>query len=127
MSTGQSTTSSMRRLLMSLRVTLGFVLVASIIACSYSRSGCTQAQAALWPVPRSWLVEELSVDEAEKRNTIDGVPFGHANADWKDLRASCEEGDRLWRYDSPHGWGTGGFLLLRNCTVVHHLVTVQYE
>lgn len=103
------------------------VFVTGCAACTHVGSGCTKASTAMWPVPDSWLVEQVTLGEAERANMIDGVAFGRMNEAWLRLRSNYREGDQLWRYDSPHMWGTGGFLLLRDCKAIDQLVTIQYE
>jgi hypothetical protein len=81
-------------------------------------------------VPLEWLDKQISVEQAEADNLVQGLPFGAMNDRWKLLKASLQPGDALWTYCSS--WesfkalaGRCGIALVRNGKVVNALVTMM--
>lgn len=90
-------------------------------------TNCTASDVREWPIPPSWLIREVTFDEAADRHMVDGVPFGAINDQWEELLSLSEAGDELWFYDSSSPVGMSGYLLVRDCEVVFNLVVSQYE
>jgi hypothetical protein len=81
-------------------------------------------------VPKSWLYERISLQQAEADNSNreGGVPFGEQNDRWERLKACLHEGDEIWAFCSPsESWeqlaGRAGLAVVRNGRVVKCLVT----
>jgi hypothetical protein len=51
-------------------------------------------------IPKQWLDKEISVEQAETENMVDGVAFGARSSRWKQLKASLQAGDELWTFCS---------------------------
>ncbi len=90
-------------------------------------SQCSAKTLRDWPIPARWLRERVTIEQAERDNLHDGKPFGKINDRWRDLLAKRLDRDELWRYDSGHGWGMAGYVLVRDCRVVENLVTAIYD
>jgi hypothetical protein len=81
-------------------------------------------------IPKQWLDQEVSVEQAEAQHMVAGVPFGASSEDWKRLKGSLEVGDSLWTYCSPfesfkaHA-GRCGIAVVRRGNVVLRLVTLM--
>jgi hypothetical protein len=88
-------------------------------------------------IPAEWLKERISVEQAERAHSVrledlgpDPVPFGYQKNEWLELRSSMQPGDELWNYSSSaeswaHLAGRAGIAVVRNGTVVAHLVTLM--
>jgi hypothetical protein len=88
----------------------------------------TTAPERIVVMPKEWLIERLTVAEAEARETMptDGraerapqlkKPFGTKNKEWESLKRRMQPGDELWTWESP--WpGARGIALVRDCEVV---------
>ena len=93
-------------------------------------------------IPQRWLVECLTVEEAELRNSsrIDddrltshpelSRPFCGLNQQWEELKAQIKPGDELWTFaSSSDSWshlaGRAGVALLRQTRVIASLVTIM--
>jgi hypothetical protein len=83
-------------------------------------------------VPRSWLYERLSSQQAGADNTRPegSVPFGGQNDKWERLKASLQTGDEIWAFCSPpESWercaGGSGVAVVRKGRVVDCLVTMM--
>lgn len=79
-------------------------------------------------IPKNWLVERISVQQAETDNSRNGVPFGGQNDRWEKLKAALEPGDKIWTFSSPlesweHLAGREGVAIVRKDRVVMSLVT----
>jgi hypothetical protein len=60
------------------------------------------------------LVEELTIDEIERRaivvdplGAVPNLPFGHLNAPWKRFKESFQENDKIWSFSAlrTSSWG----------------------
>jgi hypothetical protein len=81
-------------------------------------------------VPKNWLYERISLQQAEADNTNrdGGVPFGGQNDRWERLKVSLQTDGEIWAFCSPSGsWehcaGRAGLAVVRNGRVVDCLVT----
>jgi hypothetical protein len=81
-------------------------------------------------IPKQWLDRQITVEQAETEQMVDGVPLGPGHDAWKQLKASLQPGDALWTYCSP--WesfkalaGRCGIAVVRNGRVVNALVTMM--
>jgi hypothetical protein len=81
-------------------------------------------------IPKQWLDQEVSVEQAEAQHMVAGIPFGASSEDWKRLKSRLEVGDSLWTYCSPfesfkaHA-GRCGIAVVRSGKVVLQLVTLM--
>jgi hypothetical protein len=80
-------------------------------------------------IPKQWLDKEISVEQAESDNMVDGVPFGARNDRRKQPKASLQAGDELWTFCSAleicfeaHA-GRCSIALVRGGRVVNRLLT----
>ena len=80
-------------------------------------------------------MRRVSVEEAEREHMVRGVPFGYQNDQWQALRAQMRRGDELWFYARkypplPADWkgpvmgAEQGYVLIRDCAVEGHIVTL---
>jgi hypothetical protein len=111
-----------------------FVVV--VLALAFSRCAtvetpagrCARASVAAWPVEHTRLIAAETVEEAERRHVVNGVPFGGANARWQELLDQLAPGDQLWRFGRPRRPGLygalEGYIVLRGCEAVNQLVLV---
>jgi hypothetical protein len=81
-------------------------------------------------IPRQWLDQEISVEQAEAKNMVDGIPFGANSSAWKRLKDSLQDGGRLWTYCSSYESfkalaGRCGLAVVRDGRVVMQLVTIM--
>ena len=81
-------------------------------------------------IPKQWLDQEISVEQAEAQNMVDGIPFGVNSSAWKRLKDSLQGGGRLWTYCSSYESfkalaGRCGFAIVRDGRVVMQLVTIM--
>jgi hypothetical protein len=83
-------------------------------------------------IPKDWLQEKLSLQQAEAANTRPegGVPFGGQNERWERLKASLQSGDQIWAFYSPpvtweHCAGRSGVAVVREGRVVDCLITMM--
>ncbi|HEY2155768.1 MAG TPA: hypothetical protein VGH33_09060 [Isosphaeraceae bacterium] len=53
-------------------------------------------------LPRFYLTERTTFDEAAAEYEHDGRPFGHVHDDWLRLLAKRRDGDELWHFAPPH-------------------------
>src|SRR5262249_8569487 len=102
----------------SLRLLAGFALSLVIISTAVA------SLFAQWnALPKEWLIERLTVAEAEGRYTPPPddraerfpdlkKPFGFQNAEWEELKRHMQPGDELWNWG--HVPGAGGIALVRN-------------
>jgi hypothetical protein len=88
--------------------------------------------------PIEWLWERISVDEVE-RGEIHRLVWGHPPAllilgvdrnEWQLMKTLMTEDDELWEFSSPaEMWnmltGRQGVALVRNGTIVAHMVTAM--
>jgi hypothetical protein len=92
-------------------------------------------------VPKEWLVEKISVKQAEQM--FPGVndertkftpeiarPFGYQHDRWEALKAEMKTGDELWTFSSPADYwknfaGRLGIALVRNGKIVDVIVTTM--
>ena len=89
------------------------------------------------PIETDWLLEHLTVDEAEAKHMVhterlgpDPVPFGFMNTQWQAMLSLMEEGDQLWSFCSTgECWnslaGREGIALLRKGQVIETLVRCE--
>lgn len=91
--------------------------------------------------PTDWLVEKISVAEAEAAHPemrdegVTRVPsaakaFGFKNEKWESLKAEMQPGDELWTFCSPaESWqnhaGRRGIVLLRDGLAVAEIITMM--
>lgn len=105
------------------------------VASTHSSNGGSQDMLT------SWLVTQITVDEAERTNP--GVtderaktdaaiakPFGFQNAQWEAMKAMMQPGDALWTFSSPpdfwaHLAGRAGIVLQRGDHTVAEIVTIM--
>jgi hypothetical protein len=81
-------------------------------------------------IPKQWLDQEISVEQAEAKNMVDSIPFGANSSAWKRLKDSLQGGGRLWTYCSPYESfkalaGRCGIAIVRDGRVVMQLVTMM--
>jgi len=79
-------------------------------------------------VPKAWLIEPVSVEEAEATNMYNGVPFGYSNEKWKNLKSQMAPIDTLWSFSSPdESWlalaGRKGYAVVRFGVPIDCIVT----
>jgi hypothetical protein len=85
-------------------------------------------------MPRQWLIERLTVAEAEacytpppddraERHPELKKPFGFKNAEWEELKKQMQPGDELWTWEKRPWPGYGGIALVRNREVVEAIWT----
>ncbi|MBS3741595.1 MAG: hypothetical protein KGY75_06195 [Candidatus Cloacimonetes bacterium] len=85
-------------------------------------------------VKKEWLLEKISVEEAEERNMtyieeVDKeVPFGFMLNFWLMLRSLIKDGDELWTFsNSKREWrllaGREGLCIVRDGEIIHSMVT----
>ena len=108
-----------------LRLLVAFWLLLVIVTTAPERSGI---------IPSEWLIERLTVAEAEARNTVPRdhpaardpklkTPFGRRNKEWESLKRRMQPGDELWTYEKRPWPGYGGIALVRDRVVVEELWT----
>jgi|HubBroStandDraft_6_1064221.scaffolds.fasta_scaffold454311_1 hypothetical protein len=79
-----------------------------------------------------WLLVPISIEEAEARYDWGGVPFGHLNPDWQQLRLTIlgDPTRQLWTFCSPEetwttfpyrGWE--GIAVIKDGEIIDILVT----
>jgi hypothetical protein len=93
----------------------------------------TTAPERIGVMPRQWLIERLTVAEAEARRTRQPddlaeppelmKPFGTMNKEWESLKRRMQRGDELWTYEKRPWPGYGGIALVRNRVVVDEIWT----
>lgn len=76
-------------------------------------------------IPREYLTERTTYEQAIADNMYDGRPFGYVNDDWERLKAKMQEGDELWYFAPPNErvmrlWGLA---LVRDGQVVSTVIT----
>jgi hypothetical protein len=81
-------------------------------------------------VPKQWLSEKVSIERAEKENTLTDKPFGHLHRKWQKLKSGIQSGDELWEFVSPpeswaHHMGRQGYAIVRRGQVVEFLLTTD--
>ena len=81
-------------------------------------------------VPKSWLQNWVTVEEAEARHSRSGIPFGYQNDKWTALKGKLLEGDELWEFcSSPQSWrdhaGRAGIALVRNGIPIKYFITLM--
>ncbi len=69
------------------------------------------------PIPREWLTERVSIQEAEAKHMYEGMPFGYGNEKWQALKASMLSIDELWAFDSLQSYWDGLAGRRRYCVV----------
>jgi len=79
-------------------------------------------------IPKEWLGAVVSLEDVEKDNLVDGVPFGCQAPDWEDFKAAMLEGDDVCEFASPPiTWqilaGRAGYALVRNGSAIRRIVT----
>ena len=108
-----------------LRLLVAFGLLLVIVTTAPERSGI---------IPMEWLIERLTVAEAEARDTVPPdhpaardpklkKPFGSKNKEWENLKRRIQPGDELWTYEKRPWPGYGGIALVRNRVVVEEIWT----
>ena len=91
--------------------------------------------------PADWLVEQVTVAQAEaanpgirdervERNPNAAKPFGFNNEKWEALKALMKPGDELWIFSTPaESWqnlaGRRGIVLLRDGKAIAEIVTMM--
>jgi len=109
----------------SLRLVVAFGLLLVIVTTAPERT---------LVMPRQWLIEKLTVSEAEARHTRlpdDRAerrpelkkPFGALNKDWENLKKRMQPGDELWTWEKTLWPGAGGIALVRNREVIEAIMT----
>jgi hypothetical protein len=81
-------------------------------------------------LPKDWLVETTSIQQAEAAHTRGDIPFGRQNEEWERLEAALEAADELWTFCSPaesweHHAGRMGVAVVRGGRIVMSLVTIM--
>ena len=92
-------------------------------------------------VPAAWLIEKISVEDAEmahpgindervQRFPDIARPFGFQNGEWEALKAQMQPGDEIWTFASPedswiHDAGRAGVALVRAGAAIKAVVTVM--
>jgi hypothetical protein len=92
-------------------------------------------------IPKEWLVEKVSVEQAEQMfpGVVDertkltpqiAKPFGYQHDQWEALKAEMKPGDELWTFSSPadywqHLAGRLGIALVRDGKIVDVIVTTM--
>ncbi len=113
------------------RIGLLVCLLVIVAACGHSPKrqniACPSSALERWPIPASWLIEQTEATQVELAHMQQGVPFGRLNNEWEELLEAQHAGDQLWSYDSRSNWGMAGYVLVRDCEIIYHLVTVLYE
>jgi hypothetical protein len=76
-------------------------------------------------IPLEWLTERTTYQQAVSDNMYAGRTFGHANDDWKRLKAKMQSGDELWYFAPPNKsvmqlWGLA---LVRGSQVISTVIT----
>jgi hypothetical protein len=85
-------------------------------------------------MPKEWLIEQLTVAEAEARHTYPPddraerfpelkKPFGTKNRQWESLKSRMQPGDELWIWEKRPWPGAGGIALVRNRQAVEAIMT----
>jgi hypothetical protein len=90
-------------------------------------------------IPKAWLIEKVTVAEAEAehpgikddrlaRFPDAGKPFGFMHQAWEDFKAAMAPGDELWTFSSPaESWadlaGRAGIALVRKDIPIRTIVT----
>jgi hypothetical protein len=109
----------------SLKLLVAFALLLVAITTAPERNG---------EMPREWLIERLSVAEAEARFTLPPddraerypdlkKPFGFKNAEWEKLKRQMQPADELWIWEKRPWPGAGGIALMRNRDLVGVIMT----
>ena len=81
-------------------------------------------------LPKHWLQERISVEQAEAEQMSPGVPCGGRNEKWQELKAAMRTGDELWTFCSPpDSWsahaGRSGIAVVRDRRIVGAMVTMM--
>jgi hypothetical protein len=79
-------------------------------------------------IPRTWLEQRVTLEQAEAENSSTGLPFGGVHEGWLALKAKARPGDQFWYFMSPpetwrHRAGRSGVALVRDGIPVDILVT----
>jgi hypothetical protein len=79
---------------------------------------------------KEWLGSPVPVEEVEKDNMNDGIPFGNQAKDWEQFKAAMMERDEICCFCSPrdsqeHPVTTGGYALVRRGEVIKCIVTMR--
>jgi hypothetical protein len=74
------------------------------------------------------LVRSETINEAEVRHRVNGVPFGSLAVEWKLLKDHMQPGDRLWWFERQRNVAfqgeLEGYVVMRGCHIVDRLVLV---
>ncbi len=118
-------------------------LVQAVAVCIASAGWCQPAppspagprQLYTEVIPRTWLKQKTTVQQAEQANLVSDprlgpkpVPFGFIHDDWKKFKAGMRPGDELWEFESPsHTWadlaGRAGFCIMRQGRIIDAFTT----
>ena len=81
-------------------------------------------------IPKEWLGSAVPVEDVEKDNVVDGIPFGNQVAEWEQFKAAMMEGDEIRCFCTPPDpqeqlAKTGGYALVRQEKVIKAIVTMK--
>lgn len=80
-------------------------------------------------IPNEWLGSAVPLEDVERDNLADGLPFGNQLERWEQFKAAMIEGDEICCFCSPPDSSerlanTGGYALVRQGKVIHCIVTL---
>jgi len=101
----------------------------------HSDSAVSDQQGTRDVIPKAWLKNKTTVEQAERKNLVSDdrlgpkpVPFGFINEQWQEFKSGIKEGDELWEFESSAGsWkglaGRAGFCIVRRGSIVDTIIT----
>jgi len=117
-------------------IALLFAAALSLVGCaqSGSLSNCSSKERNTWPIPKSWLKEQVSLGQVELSQTRNKLSINIQGQEWIAFRDQIQEGDQIWFYSGmrecpPSDFGCAppggeGLILLRNCLVIAQITLV---
>ena len=103
---------------------IAYLVFSEIVHEKYGRDSCG------FQVPRAWLIEPVSVEEAEAAHRSSGLPFGYEHENWESLKSQMTPADTLWSFNSPsQDWlalaGRRGYAVVRFGVPIDCILTLM--
>ncbi len=108
------------------KVVILAAFISILLLCGYVLTSIAWSNSECRLSPSN-LGRKVSVEEAEAKNTSNGVPFGYNRDEWQALKAKMTFIDELWTYTN-HGFlsGNDGYVVIRLGVPIMCIATVWY-
>jgi len=92
-------------------------------ACANIPNGCDHVDysAVRSPLSSGALMFSLTISEAARKETVDGIPFKYVSKEWENLKKKVTDNSKLWYFSERFETMTG-YVLIENCSATEQVI-----